>query len=151
MACWPDANGCPTIIPCSIRTPSSSTPGACVANCRWVSSKITPRTRTACSNGRRSAAWSRTRRSRSEQHRADHFADPPTTSTPAARLDHVLSQLLENLIVAQVLAERLIGAVEIARGDHEAAIQIADVPWRPVQIGAGFSVLELRAGADAQR
>src|SRR3984885_16136955 len=129
----------------------SSTPGACAASCRWASSRTTPRTRIACSSGRRSAAWSRMRRSRSEFRRADHFADPPTTSTPVARLHHVFLQLLENLILAQVWAERLIGAVEIARGDDEAAIQIADAPRRPVHIGAGFSVFELRLGTDAQQ
>ena len=36
-ACWPDANGSPTNIPCSILMVSSSTPGACAAICRWRS------------------------------------------------------------------------------------------------------------------
>src|ERR1700680_701348 len=130
---------------------SSATPGACVASCRWANSRTIPRTRIACSSGRRSGAWWRTKRSRCERRRADHCADPPAASAPVARLDLVLPQLVENLFIAQVLADRLIGAVEIARGADEASIQIADAPWRPVQIGAGFGVFELRAGADAQQ
>src|ERR1043166_543179 len=35
-ACWRVASGFPTATPCSIPTPSCSTPGACAASCPWA-------------------------------------------------------------------------------------------------------------------
>src|SRR5215510_10406845 len=46
---WPDGSGCRKPTPCSIPTPSSSTPGACGASCRWWSSRTIRVIRSACS------------------------------------------------------------------------------------------------------
>ena len=62
MGDLPAVNGFPTNTACSILTPSCSTPGACVENCRWRSSRTTRHSRTACCSGPLCSVSSRTRK-----------------------------------------------------------------------------------------